>query len=150
MKRRDFFKSGLIGLSLPSFLLGKSTTSRNINNPVNCSGNCYEPIANAGESKTYFQGSTVILDGSLSYDPEGESLTYLWSAPDGISLSDNTLQMPTFTAPNEDVILSFSLIVNDGEYQVAWPELALNVSHTILSFIIFLPAPGTIPYVQTV
>ena len=34
MKRRDFFKSGLIGLSLPSFLLGKSTTSRNINNPV--------------------------------------------------------------------------------------------------------------------
>ena len=34
MKRRDFFKSGLIGLSLPSFLLGKSTTSRNKNNPV--------------------------------------------------------------------------------------------------------------------
>ena len=32
MKRRDFFKSGLIGLSLPSFLLGNSTTIRNNNN----------------------------------------------------------------------------------------------------------------------
>lgn len=34
MKRRDFFKSGLIGLSIPSFLLGKTTVSRNKNNPV--------------------------------------------------------------------------------------------------------------------
>tara|TARA_B110000438_G_scaffold303720_1_gene366751 strand:+ start:2383 stop:3330 length:948 start_codon:yes stop_codon:yes gene_type:complete len=34
MKRRDFFKSGLIGLSLPSFLFGKSTVDRNKNNPV--------------------------------------------------------------------------------------------------------------------
>tara|TARA_B110000014_G_C20035121_1_gene537717 strand:- start:178 stop:1125 length:948 start_codon:yes stop_codon:yes gene_type:complete len=34
MKRRDFFKSGLIGLSLPSFLFGKSTVDRNNNNPV--------------------------------------------------------------------------------------------------------------------
>ena len=34
MKRRDFFKSGLIGLSLPSFLFGKSSVKRNKNNPV--------------------------------------------------------------------------------------------------------------------
>ena len=34
MKRRDFFKSGLIGLSLPSFLFGKSSVNRNKNNPV--------------------------------------------------------------------------------------------------------------------
>jgi len=34
MKRRDFFKSGLLGLSLPSFLFGKPTLDRNKNNPV--------------------------------------------------------------------------------------------------------------------
>ena len=34
MKRRDFFKSSLIGVSLPSFLFGKSTVNRNKNNPV--------------------------------------------------------------------------------------------------------------------
>ena len=34
MKRRDFFKSGLIGLSLPSFIFGKSKISRNKNNPI--------------------------------------------------------------------------------------------------------------------
>jgi N4-(beta-N-acetylglucosaminyl)-L-asparaginase len=34
MKRRDFFKSGLIGLSLPSFLFGKSSVKRNKKKPV--------------------------------------------------------------------------------------------------------------------
>ena len=34
MKRRDFFKSSFIGLSLPSFLFGKSTVNRNKNSPV--------------------------------------------------------------------------------------------------------------------
>ena len=34
MKRRDFFKSSLIGVSLPSFLFGKSSVNRNKNNPV--------------------------------------------------------------------------------------------------------------------
>tara|TARA_B110000263_G_scaffold128476_1_gene111755 strand:- start:5887 stop:6834 length:948 start_codon:yes stop_codon:yes gene_type:complete len=34
MKRREFFKSGLIGLSIPSFLFGESTAHRNKNNPL--------------------------------------------------------------------------------------------------------------------
>ena len=34
MKRRDFFMSGLVGLSLPSFLFGKPTLDRNRKNPV--------------------------------------------------------------------------------------------------------------------
>jgi len=31
-----------------------------------CTGNCYEPVANAGENATYYQGSTINLDGSSS------------------------------------------------------------------------------------
>ena len=34
MKRRDFFKSGFLGLSIPSFLFSKNTVKRNENNPA--------------------------------------------------------------------------------------------------------------------
>ena len=35
--------------------------------------------------------------------------------------------MPTFTAPNEDVVLSFSLIVNDGEYNSTSDQVDITV-----------------------
>jgi hypothetical protein len=47
-----------------------------------CTGNCYEPIANAGYDASYYQGSTVVLDGSESYDPDIES-----GCSDGVSLN---------------------------------------------------------------
>ena len=34
MKRRDFFKSGLLGISIPSFLFSKTLVKRNKNNPA--------------------------------------------------------------------------------------------------------------------
>lgn len=49
-------------------------------------GNCTElvapnrrPIADTGDDQTAVIGSVVMLDGTASYDPEGEDLTYLWS-----------------------------------------------------------------------
>ena len=51
MKRRDFFKSSLIGVSLPSFLFGKSTVNRNKNNPVIITTWNY-PSANEAAIKT--------------------------------------------------------------------------------------------------
>ena len=41
--------------------------------------NCFIPEADAGQNKNYYIGSTVTLDGSGSYDPEGENLTYNWT-----------------------------------------------------------------------
>ena len=41
--------------------------------------NCFIPEADAGDDKTYYIGSAVILDGSGSFDPEGSDLTYDWS-----------------------------------------------------------------------
>ena len=40
------------------------------NGSINCTGNCYEPISNAGDDASYYQGSQVMLDGSASYDPD--------------------------------------------------------------------------------
>ena len=44
------------------------------------------PIANAGTGSSYALGSTVMLDGSSSFDPDGELVSYRWSVvqhPDG-------------------------------------------------------------------
>ncbi len=38
-----------------------------------------EPIANAGGDQTVVLGDTVYLDGSNSYDPDGDNLKYAWS-----------------------------------------------------------------------
>jgi hypothetical protein len=76
----------------------------------------YRPIAKAGLNKTVPEGELVQLDGSESYDNDGNPITYLWTAPNGIVLNDNTLKMPSFTAPDVKVntIYTFSLVVNDG------------------------------------
>lgn len=76
----------------------------------------YRPVANAGINKTVSEGTAVQLDGSGSYDEDGNTITYLWTAPASITLDDNTLQKPSFTAPevNVNTIYNFTLVVNDG------------------------------------
>jgi hypothetical protein len=56
------------------------------------------------------------LDGSLSSDPDGDPLTYKWTAPAGITLSSATAQKPVFTAPqvSTNTNYTFTLVVNDG------------------------------------
>ena len=77
----------------------------------------YRPIAKAGINKSVPEGELVQLDGSESYDEDGSPITYLWTAPAGITLSDNTIKNPTFTAPEVTVntVYTFTLVVNDGE-----------------------------------
>jgi hypothetical protein len=76
------------------------------------------PVANAGPDQTVLVSDTVYLDGSDSYDVDGDSLTYQWSLstyPAGSTaiLSDATAVDPRFVVdlPGEYVV---QLIVNDG------------------------------------
>jgi chitinase len=88
------------------------------------------PVADAGSNIVATAGSSVTLDGSGSSDPEGNTITYLWSQLSGtiVTLSDTTAINPTFTAPllsaNEDLV--FQLIVNDGVD--ASPPVTVTVS----------------------
>lgn len=76
------------------------------------------PIANAGPDQSVRMGAIVTLDGTESYDLEGESLAYSWTQTSGpeVTLKDPTSVRPTFTSPDvrDNTTLTFSLEVNNG------------------------------------
>lgn len=76
------------------------------------------PLADAGPDQDVAVGDPVLLDASASYDPEGDTLSYLWqvvSLPEGskATLSDPTDVAAAFFADRTGVYV-ISLVVNDG------------------------------------
>ncbi len=88
------------------------------------------PVANAGQAQTVDEGVTVVLDGSGSDDANGDTLTYAWVAPAGITLSDATVVNPVFTAPevDSDTDFTLSLVVNDGQVDSVESTVVVTVS----------------------
>jgi len=75
--------------------------------------------ARAGADQTVLEGTTVVLNGSASSDPDDSISSYLWTQTGGptVTLSDPTEVSPTFvTVPvNEDgTTLTFELTVRDS------------------------------------
>ena len=88
------------------------------NIPCTVIGN-QQPVAEAGQTQNVSEGSTVQLDGSASFDPDQNPLTYKWklvSKPtnSNASLSDANITNPVFTADQQGSY-TFELIVNDGQ-----------------------------------
>ena len=90
------------------------------------------PAANAGTNQTVHENTLVTLNGSGSTDPDGDGLTYLWTAPSGITLSSATVASPTFTAPevSSNQVLTFSLVVNDGKVNSTTSQITVTVKNT--------------------
>ena len=74
-----------------------------------------QPVADAGTDRNVNLSSTLNLDGTASYDPDGDDLTYMWELTSGetVILDDPTSATPTFTAPDKDATLKFELVVTD-------------------------------------
>lgn len=75
------------------------------------------PIANAGQDQTVMTGETVVLDGSGSSDPDGDSLTYTWTqiqGPESVLLDGAGTVQARFQAAAEG-LYEFQLVVNDGQ-----------------------------------
>ena len=78
------------------------------------------PVVDAGDYRHANAGTTVVLDGSGSSDPDGDRLTYLWEIEDAdgedIVLQNAGTKRATFVAPDGYNYLVFSLTVSDGAY----------------------------------
>ncbi|MER5175791.1 MAG: pYEATS domain-containing protein [Candidatus Nitrosocosmicus sp.] len=87
------------------------------------------PIANAGPSQTVKENATVTLDGSKSYDPDGNKIiSYSWKQVFGIPVvfltnnnNSNNSSTPSFTAPHtsNNTLLKFSLTVTDDKGMIS-------------------------------
>jgi|GEM_PF-4326061 len=100
-----------------------------VNVKVRTSAQNQSPIARAGEDRNAGAGVTVVLDGSASSDPEGQSLSYLWTQVSGnsVNLNDPTSVNPSFQSPTTAGRLSFQLVVNDGVNDSAPDTVEINV-----------------------
>ena len=114
------------------------------------------PVANAG-TDVQIQVSTPItlyLDGGLSFDPDGDPLTYRWRQVGGptVTLEDPNQRLVPFTvAPvQESTDLQFELIVNDGQTDSApdgflWRLLPASATEPVdpgTEHVIYLPLLG--------
>jgi hypothetical protein len=88
------------------------------------------PIADAGPDQTAQINDLITLDGSGSFDADGDSLSFLWSliaVPDGSSamLSDPAIVNPTFDVDVAGTYVA-QLIVNDGMVDSAPDTVTIN------------------------
>jgi len=90
----------------------------------------HPPVADAGDDVavecSVAGGSSVMLDGTASSDPDMDPLTYQWSAP-GITFDDPTSATPTAVFPLGTTTVT--LIVSDGQEEDS-DELDVTVADT--------------------
>jgi RHS repeat-associated protein len=92
------------------------------------------PKADAGDGQTVATGTTVILDGSESSDPDGDSLSYTWkfvTVPTGSAaqLSNPTAVTPSFVLDRPGAYV-LELVVNDGKLNSKPDRVTINTENT--------------------
>ncbi len=106
-------------LTVSDGLLSNSDTVDVVVNDIGMGAN-NPPVASAGPDVTVAELSNVNLDGSGSFDPDGDLFSYAWlqMAGPGVVLSDASLAQPSFTSPDVTAgspeVLTFQLTVDDG------------------------------------
>lgn len=90
------------------------------------------PIADAGNNRNVELGTSVMLDGSTSSDPDGDTLTYKWDIPtrppsSSAMIVGDTSAKPTFV-PDAEGLYLVRLIVNDGKVSGTPATMTLTVT----------------------
>jgi len=91
------------------------------------------PVANAGSDRPVETGTGVMLDGTGSSDPDGDTLSYSWTldvpAGSSASLSAADTATPSFTADMDGDYVA-TLVVNDGALDSAPDTVTITASAT--------------------
>jgi len=90
------------------------------------------PIANAGLDQMVEPGALVTLDGSNSFDSNGQLLAYEWVQTSGhaVILDNEDSIIASFTAPDVNDILKFNLTVWDDEINQSTDEISISIINT--------------------
>ncbi len=84
------------------------------------------PIADAGEDQRALEGARVDLDGTGSFDPNGDTLSYFWSVVDdhgyNLTIQDNATANPWFTVFVDDFCITFVIQLEVGDGGDEWPD----------------------------
>ena len=90
-------------------------------------------VANAGPDQIVNEKVKIILDGSQSFDPENQQLSYMWTQTTGesVTIKSDTSVETSFTSPtvanNEIKILVFDLMVYDDNGREAFDTVVITV-----------------------
>jgi hypothetical protein len=110
----------------------------------------HPPVADAGPDQTASPGMVVPLDGTASFDPDGDPLTYSWTQTAGpsVTLTGANTPTPSFTAPaiTAQTTLTFELTVNDGVFSRSDSVDIVDAPSTIFAFdlVMSLNAAGAV------
>ena len=70
------------------------------------------PVADANNPYSGDEGSLILIDGTGSSDPDGDTITFSWSTDDSGTFDDATLAQPSVSYP-DDGIFNLDLQVTD-------------------------------------
>jgi len=104
---------------------------------VAVSTNNHQPVANAGDDVIMEANTSVVLDGSASYDPDDDTITYTWrviTAPMGSggdsTIYDVHIAKPSFS-PDIRGDYVIGLIVNDGKVDSVEDTMKVHVLNNL-------------------
>jgi len=103
------------------------------------SGEPSPPVARAGNDRTVLFGAAVTLDGSESSDPNADIVSYQWTQIAGTSVTLNNADssVASFTAPDNETVLSFELLVTDATSLTDKDTVSITVIEPVVTPLFF-------------
>ena len=104
------------------------------------------PVADAGADQNSARAGTITLDGSASFDPDGDPITYQWNqiAGTAVTLSSATAARASFTAA-EGESYAFRLTVRDDKGAQGIARVSITTREAPKVRIVrFTAAPGVV------
>ncbi len=103
------------------------------------------PVADAGDNQTANIGEKVTLDGRASFDPDGDTISYIWSQVSGtrVSISGSNTATPSFI-PTEKGTYVFGLRVYDGTDTSSQDTVTVSVQEEEIVIEPVSPAAGAV------